>query len=85
MDNLPRQALRDELRRETADSLHQRRAKLVAIVDELARTHDVDRMGTEELDLWIERLRPIRLEVHEIDMALREISPVQQTMEDSRS
>jgi len=73
MDNPPRQALVDELRQESEASLRQRRAKLVAIVDEFARTHDVDSMGTEDLDLWIERLRPIRLEIYEIDMALRHI------------
>ncbi len=54
--------------------LRARRAKLVAFVEDFASTHDIDRMSTEELDLWIERLRPIRLEIHRSDSALKKIT-----------
>jgi len=57
-----------------AATLRKDREKLVAFVDDFARTHDVDAMSTDELNLWIERLRPIRLEIHRIDSALRKIA-----------
>jgi len=57
-----------------AATLRKNRGKLVAFVEDFARTHDVDAMSTDELNLWIERLRPIRLEIHRIDCALKKIA-----------
>jgi len=57
-----------------AATLRKDREKLVAFVEDFAHTHDVDAMSTDELNLWIERLRPIRLEIHRIDSALRKIA-----------
>jgi hypothetical protein len=59
---------------DTVARLQQERARLVAFVKEFASTHDIDGMTTDELDLWIERLRPIRLEIHRIDMALKRLT-----------
>ena len=35
---------------------------------------DIETMTGDEVNLWIERLRPIRLEIHRIDMALRKLT-----------
>lgn len=48
-----------------------RRASLVAFVEDFFQIHDPKSMCAEEIDLWIERLRPIRLEVRAIDDRLR--------------
>ena len=44
-----------------------RRERLVAFVENFLQSHDPETMGAEEVDLWIERLRPIRLELRAID------------------
>jgi hypothetical protein len=51
--------------------LLERRERLVAFVEEFLQSHDPETMCAEEIDLWIERLRPIRLEVRAIDDQLR--------------
>lgn len=55
----------------TAPELLARRERLVAFVEEFLQNHDPETMCAEEIDLWIERLRPIRLEVRAIDDRLR--------------
>lgn len=55
----------------TAPELLERRERLVAFVEEFLQSHDPETMCAEEIDLWIERLRPIRLEVRAIDDQLR--------------
>ena len=51
--------------------LLERRERLVEFVEEFLQSHDPEMMCAEEIDLWIERLRPIRLEVRAIDDRLR--------------
>ena len=55
----------------TVPELLERRERLVAFVEEFLQSHDPETMCAEEIDLWIERLRPIRLEVRAIDDQLR--------------
>ena len=47
--------------------LLERRERLVEFVEEFLQSHDPESIGAEEVALWIERLRPIRLEVRAID------------------
>ena len=55
----------------TRPQLLAQRERLVAFVEEFLQSHDPETMGAEDIDLWIERLRPIRLEVRAIDDRLR--------------
>lgn len=55
----------------SAPELLERRERLVAFVEEFLQSHDPETMCAEEIDLWIERLRPIRLELRAIDDQLR--------------
>ncbi len=52
--------------------LKKRRMKITAFVENFRQTHDLDSMSTQELDLWIERLRPLRLDMRAIDDQLRQ-------------
>ncbi len=61
-------------REELENQLLDHRRELVAFVEEFDHNHDIDDFSLEELDLWIERLRPIRLEIRAIDSALVKLS-----------
>jgi hypothetical protein len=52
--------------------LQERRQRLVAFVEKFSRTYDVEQLSADEIDLWIERFRPIRLEMRAIDDQLRQ-------------
>jgi len=51
--------------------LLERRQRLVAFVEDFIKNHDIEQFSAEEIDLWIERLRPVRLEMRAIDDQLR--------------
>ena len=61
-------------REEFEDRLRRRRRELVAFAEEFGRDYEIDDFSLEELDLWIERLRPVRLEIRAIDSALDELA-----------
>ena len=54
-------------------ALMEKREELVEFVNTFKQAHDIDAFSVEELDLWIERLRPVRMELRAIDDALREL------------
>lgn len=56
---------------EKLKDLLDRRQRLVEFVTAFVQTHDIEQLSAEEIDLWIERLRPIRLEMRAIDDQLR--------------
>lgn len=56
---------------EKLKDLLDRRQRLVEFVEAFIQTHDIEQLSAEEIDLWIERLRPIRLEMRAIDDQLR--------------
>ena len=61
------------------DELLKRRERIVAFVETFTRTHDINTMTSEEIDLWIEKLRPLRTEMRAIDAVLKKpIKPDQE-------
>lgn len=56
---------------EKLKDLLDRRQRLVEFVTAFVQTHDIEQLSAEEIDLWIERLRPIRPEMRAIDDQLR--------------
>ncbi|MFC1878767.1 hypothetical protein ACFLZW_02525 [Chloroflexota bacterium] len=42
----------------------------IAIAEEFAHSHDVEKFSEAELDLWIKRLRPVRLKIRAINREL---------------
>ena len=60
-----------ELIMKDKEALTNRRDELVHLVREFKQAYTIDELSIEELDLWIERMRPIRLEMRAIDDILR--------------
>ena len=50
--------------------LQQRREELVKFAEDFKRQYEINEFSEEELDLWIEHFRPIRLEIRAIDKEL---------------
>ena len=50
--------------------LRKRRNAITAFVEDFQRSHNVEEMSSEELDLWIEKLRPLHMEMRTIDAIL---------------
>jgi hypothetical protein len=58
--------------------LLERRQRLVSFVEKFSRSYDIERLTAEEIDLWIERLRPVRLEMRAIDDQLRRLASLKE-------
>jgi hypothetical protein len=52
------------------EELIRRRKKITQFMTAFQQSHNVDEMSSEELDLWIEKLRPLRMEMRAIDAIL---------------
>jgi hypothetical protein len=52
------------------EELIKRRKKIANFVANFQQSHNVYEMSSEELDLWIEKLRPLRMEMRAIDAIL---------------
>jgi hypothetical protein len=50
-----------------------RRRKLAAVAQDFTRKYDIDDFTEDELNHWIEELRPVRMEICRIDDQLWEI------------
>ena len=53
--------------------LRMRRRKLAAVAEAFTRQYDINDFTDEELNHWIEEMRPIRMEIRRIDDKLWEM------------
>ena len=63
-----------DLNRKTIEALRSRRSVLEKTAEEFKRRYDINGLSDEELNHWIEEMRPIRLEIRAIDRSLLELS-----------
>ena len=69
-----------DINHKTIDALRSRRRILEKIADNFIRRFDINEFSNEELNHWIEEMRPIRLEIRAIDRRLLELSSVAEVM-----